>query len=132
MFINILRILAVCFWRCKCLYCQIFRIGRKSHERISNIDNKIVLNSSVTPDLLKELIHITQVLINLSRIIVGSKVVQKRLFLKWLLLNPVLTNKKLQISAVFPINFLINIDSCLNWQPHSDLNRDSRLERAVS
>lgn len=36
-----------------------------------------------------------------------------------------------QISAVFPINFLINIDSCLNWQGHLCNSRTNEMRELL-
>ena len=60
------------------------------------------------------------------------KVTEKNQFLKILLSNCIYDGKKLQISAKKPFDLFMSKGLNQSWQPHSDLNRDSRLERAVS
>lgn len=62
----------------------------------------------------------------------SSKVTEKNQLLKILLLNCIYDGEKLQISVKKPFDLFISNGLNQLWQPHSDLNRDSRLERAVS
>lgn len=62
----------------------------------------------------------------------SSQVDEKNRFLKILLGNCIYDGKKLQISVKKPFDLFISNGLNHTWQPHSDLNRDSRLERAVS
>ncbi len=62
----------------------------------------------------------------------SSKVTEKNQLLKILLLNCIYDGEKLQISVKKPFDLFISKGLNQSWQPHSDLNRDSRLERAVS
>ena len=60
------------------------------------------------------------------------KVTEKNQFLKILLYNCEYDGEKLRISAKKPFDLFLSKGLNQLWQPHSDLNRDSRLERAVS
>ena len=104
----------------------------KINTELAIIQSKISEKPSDLTDKLKKLQHINRVLIHSNEILLGSKVCTKNAYLNILCLNQQLSNGKLLKKVDFPLNLLTENPLYLFWQPHSDLNRDSRLERAVS
>lgn len=101
-------------------------------EKIANINEQIT-TANITQDRIDVLLtRIMNLLRNGNKLFNSSNVVQKNQLLKILLSNCVYDGCKLQISLKKPFDILVSNGFSHNWQPHSDLNRDSRLERAVS
>lgn len=101
-------------------------------EKIANINEQIT-TANITQDRIDVLLtRIMNLLRNGNKLFNSSNVVQKNQLLKILLSNCVYDGCKLQISLKKPFDILVSNGFSHNWQPYSDLNRDSRLERAVS
>lgn len=86
------------------------------------MDNKLSSKPLITKELLKKLQEVLWTLTNSEQIFNGSNSPLKRCFLNMLSLNQSLTNKKLSISAEFPVNIFIENDLHLNWLREVDLN----------
>lgn len=100
--------------------------------RKAQIEEQIATANISEENINKILKQVLKMLSSGTELFESSKVVQKNLFLKILLSNCIYDGKKLQISVKKPFDLFISNGLNHTWQPHSDLNRDSRLERAVS
>lgn len=102
------------------------------NSKIADIENQIA-TANVSQEQVDLLLRKTMKLLSSGlKLFESSQVAEKNRFLKILLANCVYDGEKLQISVKKPFDLFISKGLCSNWQPHSDLNRDSRLERAVS
>ena len=110
-----------------------FEIAKQDvQDKIATIEEQIV-TANISQEHIDEILdRVIKLLKNGAKLFNSSKVVQKNQILKILLSNCVYDGCKLQISLKKPFDILVSNGFSHNWQPHSDLNRDSRLERAVS
>ena len=62
----------------------------------------------------------------------SSQIEVRSAFLRLIFANCYVDNKKARFSLKKSLSLFVKNRDFELWQPHSDLNRDSRLERAVS
>ncbi len=102
------------------------------NSKIANIEDQIA-TANISQEQVDRLLRKTMKLLSSGlKLFESSQVAEKNRFLKILLANCIYDGEKLQISVKKPFDLFVSKGLCSTWQPHSDLNRDSRLERAVS